>query len=151
MEDSAVEQVGHGGEPDMRMRPHLHAVAARRNVHRAEMVEEDERPAITPARGAPRSLVRACGRALMKPIGSAILPSCSACAATAAHDDSATFAVLPSIAVVGAGERATSGGAIMQSAAGGMAGSCRSIPRAAPYSAMTGDLDGAIDRRSISP
>ena len=44
MEDAALEQVGDGRQPDMRMRPHRHAVAARRHGHRPEMVEEDERP-----------------------------------------------------------------------------------------------------------
>ena len=29
MDDPAVEQLGHRGETDMRMRPHLHAVAGR--------------------------------------------------------------------------------------------------------------------------
>ncbi len=39
--DAAVEQIGDGGEPDMRMRPHVHALAGH-ELHRAEMVEEDE-------------------------------------------------------------------------------------------------------------
>src|SRR5262249_57294018 len=41
MHDAAVEQIGHGGEPDMRMRPHVHALAGD-ELHRAEMIEEDE-------------------------------------------------------------------------------------------------------------
>src|ERR1700742_2046662 len=40
--DAAVEQIGDGGEPDMRMRPHVHALAGD-ELHRAEMIEEDER------------------------------------------------------------------------------------------------------------
>ena len=39
--DAAVEQIGHGGKPDMRMRPHVHALAGH-ELHRAEMIEEDE-------------------------------------------------------------------------------------------------------------
>ena len=39
----AVEQIGDGGEPDMRMRPHVHALAGH-ELHRAEMIEEDEGP-----------------------------------------------------------------------------------------------------------
>src|SRR6202042_902178 len=34
---------GHGGKPDMRMRPHVHALAGD-HLHRAEMVEENKRP-----------------------------------------------------------------------------------------------------------
>src|SRR6185503_15069800 len=41
MHDRAVEQIGDGGEPDMRMRPHVHALAGD-ELHRAEMIEEDE-------------------------------------------------------------------------------------------------------------
>ena len=41
--DLAVEQVGDGGEPDMRMRPHVEAVAGA-ELGRAEMIEEHERP-----------------------------------------------------------------------------------------------------------
>ncbi len=41
--DLAVEQIGDGGEPDMRMRPHVEAVAGA-EFRRPEMVEEDERP-----------------------------------------------------------------------------------------------------------
>ena len=41
--DRAVEQIGDGGKPDMRMRPHVHALA-RHELHRAEMIEEDEGP-----------------------------------------------------------------------------------------------------------
>src|SRR4029077_2026229 len=40
--DFAVEQVGDGGEPDMRVRPHVDAVAGLEH-RRAEMVEKDER------------------------------------------------------------------------------------------------------------
>ena len=40
--DAAVEQIGDGGEPDMRMRPHVHALAGD-ELHRSEMIEEDER------------------------------------------------------------------------------------------------------------
>src|ERR1700681_923343 len=43
MHDFAVEQVGDGGEPNMRVRPHVDAVAGFEN-RRAEMIEEDERP-----------------------------------------------------------------------------------------------------------
>src|ERR1700734_190423 len=51
MHDLAVEQVGDGGEPDMRVRPHVDAVAGLEH-RRPEMVEEDERPdhARTPRR-----------------------------------------------------------------------------------------------------
>ena len=41
MVDSAVEEVGHRRQADMRMGPHLHT-AAGRHVHGTEMVEEDE-------------------------------------------------------------------------------------------------------------
>ena len=41
--DLAVEQIGDGGEPDMRMRPHVEPVAGA-EFRRPEMVEEDERP-----------------------------------------------------------------------------------------------------------
>ena len=59
MHDLAVEQIGDGGEPDMRMRPHVDAVAGLEH-RRAEMVEEDERvrpcaSAPTAARDAPGS------------------------------------------------------------------------------------------------
>src|SRR5580698_9601645 len=43
MHNFAVEQVGDGGEPNMRVRPHVDAVAGLEHC-RAEMVEEDERP-----------------------------------------------------------------------------------------------------------
>ncbi len=43
MHDLAVEQVGDGGEPDMRVRPHVDAVAGLEHG-RPEMVEENERP-----------------------------------------------------------------------------------------------------------
>ena len=39
--DAAVEQIGDGGEPDMRMRANVHALAGH-ELHRPEMVEEDE-------------------------------------------------------------------------------------------------------------
>ena len=43
MHDLAVEQVGDGGEPDVRVRPHVDAVAGLE--HRsAQVIEEDERP-----------------------------------------------------------------------------------------------------------
>src|SRR5579885_1525261 len=48
--DLAVEQVADGGEPDMRMRPHVEALAAA-EFGRPEMVEEDERPDHARARG----------------------------------------------------------------------------------------------------
>ena len=40
--DLAVEQVGDGGEPDMRVRAHVEAVAGT-EFGRAHMIEEDER------------------------------------------------------------------------------------------------------------
>jgi hypothetical protein len=43
MHDGPVEQIGDGGKADMRMRPHVHALAGD-ELHRAEMVEEDEGP-----------------------------------------------------------------------------------------------------------
>ena len=43
MHDRAVEQVGDGGEPDMRMRPHVHALTGD-ELHRPEMIEEDKGP-----------------------------------------------------------------------------------------------------------
>ena len=39
--DAAVEQIGDGGKPDMRMRAHVHALAGHK-LNRAEMIEEDE-------------------------------------------------------------------------------------------------------------
>ncbi len=48
MHDLAVEQEGDGGEPDMRMRPHVDALAAL-ELGRPEMVEEDERADHAPA------------------------------------------------------------------------------------------------------
>src|SRR5580700_7265735 len=42
MHDLAVEQVGDGGKPDMRVRPHVDAVAGLEH-RRPEMVEEDKR------------------------------------------------------------------------------------------------------------
>ena len=39
--DAAVEQIGDGGKPDMRMRAHVHALAGH-ELHRPEMIEEDE-------------------------------------------------------------------------------------------------------------
>ena len=43
MDDLAVKQIGDRGEPDVRMRTHIHAVA-RCHLHGPEMVQEDERP-----------------------------------------------------------------------------------------------------------
>ena len=43
MHDAAVEQIGDGREPDVRMRAHVHAVAGD-ELHRPHLVEEDERP-----------------------------------------------------------------------------------------------------------
>ena len=59
MHDLAVEQIGDGGEPDMRMRPHVDAVAGAKH-RRPDMVEENERPdharrAPTAARDGPGS------------------------------------------------------------------------------------------------
>jgi hypothetical protein len=39
--DAAVEQVGDGGKPDVRMRTHVHALAGD-ELHRPEVIEEDE-------------------------------------------------------------------------------------------------------------
>src|SRR5205807_3623231 len=41
--DLAVEQIAHRGEPDVRMRTHVEAVAGA-ELGRPEMIEEDERP-----------------------------------------------------------------------------------------------------------
>jgi hypothetical protein len=41
--ERAFEEIGHGREPDVRMRPHVHA-AARRELRRPHVIEEDERP-----------------------------------------------------------------------------------------------------------
>ncbi len=43
MHDLAVEQIRHGGKPDMRMRPHVEPVAGA-EFRRPEMIEEDEGP-----------------------------------------------------------------------------------------------------------
>ena len=43
MHDLAVEQIGDGGKPDMRMRAHVESVAGA-EFRRTEMIEEDERP-----------------------------------------------------------------------------------------------------------
>jgi seryl-tRNA synthetase len=43
MHHLAVEQVGHGRKPDMGMRAHVHPLPGN-ELHRAEMVEKDERP-----------------------------------------------------------------------------------------------------------
>ena len=43
MHDLAVEKIGHGGEPDMRMRANVEPVAGAK-FRRPEMVEKDERP-----------------------------------------------------------------------------------------------------------
>src|SRR5262245_38905564 len=50
VEDAALKQVGDGGKPNMRMGPHLHAVAAWRHDHWAEMIQEDEGPDHAPLR-----------------------------------------------------------------------------------------------------
>jgi hypothetical protein len=56
--DAAVEQIGDGGESDMRMRTHVHALAGD-ELHRAEMIEENEGadhlPLAMAARGGRRS------------------------------------------------------------------------------------------------
>ena len=49
MHDLAVEEVGHGGEPDMRMRAHVDALAEE-ELGRPHLVEEDERPDHLPLR-----------------------------------------------------------------------------------------------------
>ena len=41
--DAAVEQIGHRRKSDVRMRAHIHALAGH-ELHRTEMIEEDERP-----------------------------------------------------------------------------------------------------------
>src|SRR3569623_2413536 len=51
--DLAVEQLAHGREPDMRMWPHVEALAAA-EFGRAEMVEEDEGPDHARASGGKR-------------------------------------------------------------------------------------------------
>ena len=44
MHDLAVEQVGDGREPDVRMRPHVDCARdARREIDRAHVIEEHER------------------------------------------------------------------------------------------------------------
>ena len=43
MHDLAIEQIGDGREPDMRMRPHVESRAGA-EFSRSEMIEEDERP-----------------------------------------------------------------------------------------------------------
>ena len=43
VQDGALEQVGHGGEPDVRVRPHIDARAGR-EVHGPHVVEKNERP-----------------------------------------------------------------------------------------------------------
>ena len=71
----------------MRMRPHLHAVAARRHDHRAEMIEEDERPDHAAldagqhaAHGEARSeLVGAALDQKLDRIGHLVLPLCLCC------------------------------------------------------------------------
>ncbi len=42
MHDAPGEQVSDRGESDMRVRPHVHALSGN-ELHRAEVVEEDER------------------------------------------------------------------------------------------------------------
>src|SRR5262249_15052578 len=41
--DAAVKQIGDGGKADMRVRPHVHALAGD-ELYRAKMIEEDEGP-----------------------------------------------------------------------------------------------------------
>src|SRR4029079_18907935 len=126
MEDAAVEQIGDSGEPDMRVRPHLHAVATRRHDQRSEMVEEDERSdhAALDARqhaahreARPARVCTAVDRQLDR-IGHLVLLCrlcCNGSAMNVTCRDLTPFFAPRSIAVVGAGERATSsGGAIMQ-------------------------------------
>ncbi len=55
MHDFAVEQIGDGGEPDMRVRPHVDAVAGAEH-RRSEMIEEDERPDHARARRRQRAM-----------------------------------------------------------------------------------------------
>src|SRR5258706_134389 len=43
MHDLAVEQIGDGGEPDMRMRAYVDALAGAK-LRRTHVIEEDERP-----------------------------------------------------------------------------------------------------------
>ena len=43
MQDGAVEQVGHRGQPDVRVRPHL-MVGSGLHLKRPEIVEEHKRP-----------------------------------------------------------------------------------------------------------
>src|SRR3546814_19022119 len=47
MDDLALKQVGDGGQPDMRMRPHVEALALL-ELPRAPMVEKHERPDMAP-------------------------------------------------------------------------------------------------------
>src|SRR5215831_12377068 len=124
MEDAAVEQEGDGGETNVRVRPHLHAVAARRHVDRPEMVEEDEGPDHAPLdrrQHAPHGEAAAeiMGAALDEKIDRVrhlVLLRCLCCKGSAMTvRDLSPFFAPRSIAVVGAGERATSsGGAVMQ-------------------------------------
>ena len=48
--DLAGEQIGDRGEPDVRVRAHVHRRNARRESHRPDVIEEDERPDHVPAR-----------------------------------------------------------------------------------------------------
>ena len=51
MHDLAVEQIGDGRQPDVRMRPHVdRARNARREIDRTHVIEEDERPDHAPLR-----------------------------------------------------------------------------------------------------
>jgi len=43
MQDSTFEQIGDGGQPDMRVRPHVHATT-RWEIGGGHVVEENERP-----------------------------------------------------------------------------------------------------------
>ena len=55
--DLAVEQIGDGGKPDMRMRPHVEPVAGA-EFRRSEMIEEDERADHARSRGRQRAAHR---------------------------------------------------------------------------------------------
>ena len=49
VDDLAPDQVGHRGEPDVRMRPHVDALAEQ-ELRRPHLIEKDERPDHLPAR-----------------------------------------------------------------------------------------------------
>jgi hypothetical protein len=42
MHDTAIEQIGHGCKPNMRMRPHVHALSGD-ELNRSHLVKKDER------------------------------------------------------------------------------------------------------------